>query len=155
MLFGDESPNIVIDPDGANIEIQLQHSIITRDEAEDDFIIHQSVFTGYRTFITETIIGSTPVKRKYWAVDLIQNVYKYGSGAAAFYNDVKQYEGTSVRFYRHSNGLYLKDYAGNEVKMFILSITEAHYPTANFDDYLIYKFRSEKYVQMNQGGSSS
>lgn len=151
MLFGDQSPKIIIDPDGINFEIKIEYVIIKKDEAENDFLIHESVFTGYRNFITEVTIDEIVIKRKYWIVELFQHLYKYGPAAAVYYNTIKKYEGANVRFYRHSNGIYLKDGAGEEVPMFIEKIEENYFDTPDKKDYLFYRFKSTKYVDMTQG----
>ena len=141
MLFGSSAPKFIYEPSGANETILLDYVVIMKDEPEEDFIIHQSIFTGHREFI---------LKGKYWVVEMKLHLYKQGN-PLVYYNTIKNYEGTNIRFFRHRDGDYLKDSTGAEVEMFLQSVDESYYQTLDYKDLLLLKFKSTEYVDLTQG----
>ncbi len=145
MLFGSEAPKFIYDPTGSNTEVLLDYVVIEKDEPEEDFLMHQSIFTGHREFI---------LKGKYWVVEMKIHVYKLGyTDGLAYYNTLKSYEGAKLRFHRHRDGDYLKDSNGAEVEMFLEYVNESYYNTVNYPDFVLLRFKSTKYVDLSQGVS--
>ncbi len=146
MIFGNEAPKIIYDPTGTPVEILLDYVVIEKDEPEEDFLIHQSIFTGHREFI---------LKGKYWVVEMKLHVYKLGVEAGLeYYNTLKQYSNNLFRYFRHRDGDYLKDSTGAEIEMFLEYINESYYSdVAEYPDYLLLRFRSTKYIDLTQGVS--
>lgn len=142
MLFGNSAPKIVIDPSGLNLEIALDYSVITKDEPEEDLIIHQSLFTGFKPV---KILG------KYWAFELKMHLYKYETTMREVYSQLKSYEQASVRLYRHSDGNYFMNNLDEEVLFTLVSINEGYYKSKTFKDLLFLKFKSNAYIDMTKG----
>ena len=148
MLTGTAAPKVIF---GTN-EIALDNVVILKDEPEEDYIIHPSIFTGHREFILDVVIDAVTIKRKYWVVEIKMNLYDLGETAALiFYNNIKQYEGSSGKYYRHSDGDYLKDKNGDQVPMILESVVESYMKTTDFKDLLFLRFKSSKYVDLSQG----
>lgn len=144
MIFGSSAPKFIYDPTGSPVQILLDYVVIQKDEPQEDFIIHESKFTRHREFI---------LKGKYWIIEMKMHLFKIAENidlttAKNFYNNIKPYEGSEVRYYRHRDGDYLKDKNGNEVKMFLESVNESYYDTTDFKDLLYLKFKSTKYVDL-------
>lgn len=144
MIFGSSAPKFIYEPAGDAVEILLDYVVIQKDEPQEDFIIHQSVFTGHREFI---------LKGKYWIIEMKMHLFKLLEATdyatvMEYYSKLKNYQGAEVRYYRHRDGDYLKDKNGNEVKMFLESVNESYYDTTDFKDLLYLKFKSTKYVDL-------
>ena len=147
MIFGTTAPKFIFNPTGLNQTVLLNYVVILKDAPEEDFLIHQSIFTGHREFI---------LKGKYWVFDLKMHLYKYttvvdGKTPTEKYDEIKQFEGVNLRLYRHGNGDYLKDSSNAEVEMFLESVTESYYKTTDYKDLLLLKFKSTKYVDIAKG----
>lgn len=143
MLFGNSAPKFIFDPDGENITVLLDYIVTLEDRPEEDYLIHESVFTKHRSFI---------LKGKNWIYRCKLHLYKYtGVTPQVKYAELKQYEGSAVRFYRHRDGDYLKDSTGAEVQMFLQSVDESYYQTSDYKDLLLLKFISTEYVDLTQG----
>lgn len=144
MITGQQAPKLIFNPLSDNITILLNHIVVTKDEPEEDLVIHQSIFTGHREFV---------IKGKYWIYECKVHLYKYTTLADSFtpiekYQLLKDYEGQLFRFYRHREADYLKDVNGDEVQMVLQSITESYYKTTDYKDLLLLKFKSTKYVKL-------
>lgn len=141
MIFGTQAPKFIYDPAGDNIEVLLDYIVVLKDEEERDKIIHESVFTGHRELI---------IKGYYWIYECRLHLFKYDNPQTV-YENLKSFEGKTVRFFRHRDGDYLKDNAGAEVKMFLESVNESYYETTDYKDLLLLKFKSTEYVDLTQG----
>ncbi|MDY0082852.1 MAG: hypothetical protein RBR74_06705 [Ignavibacteriaceae bacterium] len=138
MIFGVNAPQFIYDPTGVNETVLLDYIIPLRDEAEQEILIHQSIFTGHREFIQ---------KGFHWIYECKLHLFKYDNPLLK-YEELKQYEGLLVRFYRHRDGDYLKDSTGAEVEMFLESVDESYYQTTDYKDLLLLKFKSSNYVDL-------
>jgi hypothetical protein len=147
MIFGNEAPKFIYNPAVINQTVLLNYIQVITDKPEPEEIIHQSIFTGHREFI---ILGH------YYIYVCKLHLYKYTTAVDGLtpqekYDEIKQFEGNVVRFFRHSDGNYLKDSTGAEVEMFLQSIDESYYKTPDYKDLLLLKFKSTKYVDLTQG----
>ncbi len=147
MIHGTSAPKFIFDPTGAGTVVLLDYIQILKDKPEPEEIIHQSIFTGHREFI---ILGH------YYIYECRLHLYKYttvvdGLTPQEKYDEIKQFEGAVVRFFRHSDGDYLKDSTGAEVQMFLQSVDESYYKTPDYKDLLLLKFKSTEYIDLTQG----
>lgn len=140
MIFGSTAPKFVVDPQGASHTVVLDYIVVTKDEPEQDILIHESIFTGHREII---------IKGSYWVYECDLHLFKYWSPTTK-YNTLKGYVGNEVSFYRHRNGDVLRDSSGNEVMMLFESMDEAYYQTPDYKDLLKLRFRSLKYVDLKE-----
>lgn len=94
MLFGTTAPKFVY----GGTTVTMDYTIITKNEAIRDSILHQSIINGH----TEEII-----RGKHWLYELQMYLFRVSTDEytiAAKYAEMKKYEGLDVKLYRHSDG---------------------------------------------------
>ena len=141
MIFGTTAPKFIFDPTGAATAVLLDYVNIIKDEPEEIKIMHESVFTGHREFV---------LLKKYWVFELKLHLYKYANPINK-YAELKTYEGSDVRLYRHSDGNYIETPDGVDAVFFLETIDESYYQTPDYKDLLFLRFVSNNYTDLSQG----
>lgn len=138
-IFGIESPKII---DLESNTILLEHSIIINDIPSKDFIRHESIITRHREWIIKGV-------KRLFEINLL--LYKYESGALTKYNTLKALENNYIaQLFRRKDGVQFKDAGNNNVRFYVLEISERWIDRYDYPDILNIKFISEKYIDITK-----
>lgn len=123
--------------------VMMNYIVILKDEPEIDLIEHKSVINGHREF---------DYQGKHWIYEIRMHLYKC-SNPRSKYEEIKQYEGSEVVLFRHSEAEPFKDANDDDVLFLITKIQEAYFDTTDYKDILIIRFESKDYIDLSDGST--
>jgi hypothetical protein len=130
-VFGDTEPQFAVNFGTASqVIVQLDNTIITKDELVVKKIISESDLETDRAFIS---FGG------YWELDIVVNLLAY-TNPQAKYNEIVRYNNQSVVLWKHRDELPYQDRAGDNIPFIIDEITPFSLDTFDFSDKLLIKF---------------
>jgi hypothetical protein len=128
-IFGTQAPKYEI----GGTTVNLDFSNILRDEPEINVAVHQSKLSGDRYIVN---------RFKHWNFDVMINLFKYSS-PLNFYQLLKGHEGQLVdKLWRHRDGDFFKDAAGDPVKFYLAEVTAAALENILWRDLVLLRFQS-------------
>ncbi len=123
--------------------VELPYSVLDPSYMLPDVLVHQSVISGKKNFIS---------KGDYSEFKVQINLWKYANPNATF-NQLEGYKFSQVTFYPHKDGDPIKDIYGNEVQFLISDISEYYLTNTTQKDIALITFLSDRYSRLTSASS--